>query len=348
MMKKIVYLALLSIGATALAQNAGMQRVGPAVTPAQQPAAPLAAPALGAKPPAQQPAMQVAPQPGRVMPTPLPGGAMPAPDLADESVRMIAPLSAEEILRVRRELNVRQKAAVEPLIPQGKPSTRLARLDLSPGATPEVIRISMSEGAVVSFIDAAGRPWPIENADSFNPNGFDIAAFGKNGLSIASKMEQAIGNVAVRLEGMSGAITFKVLSGHTASRDLDYAIDLQVPRYLPGVAAPMGAVMSQPSLGVGELMDYLLRTPPRDARELKVEGIVGALAWQTPSGRIMLRTEKLVLSPDAKRRQSSSDGMTVYELPVTPVALVSDNGRLINVQISGFSISTQTQQEARK
>jgi intracellular multiplication protein IcmK len=267
-------------------------------------------------------------------------------DRVEESVNMIAPLTAEEILRLRRELNVRQKAAVEPLIPQGKPSTRLARIDLSPGATPEVIRISMSEGAVVSFIDAAGRPWNIENADSFNPTGFDIAAFGKNGLSIAAKMEQAIGNVAVRLEGMSGAITFKVLAGHTASRDLDYAIDLQVPRYLPGVPAPVGAVIAQPSLGVGELMDYLLRTPPRDARELKVEGIVGAMAWQTPSGRIMLRTDKMVLSPDAKRRQSSSDGMTVYELPVTPVALVSDNGRLINVQISGFSISTQ--QEARK
>jgi intracellular multiplication protein IcmK len=341
MKSKIASLVLLLLGAAALAQNAGMQRVAPA--PAQ-PQAPMAAPVLGQQAPAQQPALQVTnQQQTRPMPAPLPG--MPL-DRVEESVNMIAPLTAEEILRLRRELNVRQKAAVEPLIPQGKPSTRLARIDLSPGATPEVIRISMSEGAVVSFIDAAGRPWNIENADSFNPTGFDIAAFGKNGLSIAAKMEQAIGNVAVRLEGMSGAITFKVLAGHTASRDLDYAIDLQVPRYLPGVPAPVGAVIAQPSLGVGELMDYLLRTPPRDARELKVEGIVGAMAWQTPSGRIMLRTDKMVLSPDAKRRQSSSDGMTVYELPVTPVALVSDNGRLINVQISGFSISTQ--QEARK
>lgn len=349
MKSHLAVLALLSLGASAIAQNAGMQRVSP--NQPAQPAAVMAAPVLGQQPPAapaqaqagQKPAGQTAQSP-RVMPTPMPGAAF---DRVEESVNMIAPLTAEEILRLRKELNVRQKAAVEPLAPTGKPSTRLARVDLSPGAVPEVVRISLSEGAVVSFIDAAGRPWPIENADSFNTAGFDIASFGKNGLSIAAKMDQAIGNIAVRLEGMSGAIAFKVLSGHSAARDLDYALELQVPRYLPGVPAPVGAVISQPSMGAGELMDYLLRTPPRDAKELKVEGIVGAMAWQTPSGRIMLRTDKLVLTPDAKRRQSSSDGMTVYELPVTPVALVSDNGRLINVQISGFSIST-SQQETRK
>lgn len=342
MKAKIAVLALLSLGASAMAQTAGIQRVSPnqAQKPAQ-PVSPMAAPVLAQQAPVAQPTIQ---QPARVMPTPLPGTGF---DRVEDSVNMIAPLSADEILRLRRELNVRQKAAIEPLAPQGKPSTRLARVDLSPGATPEVIRISLSEGAVVSFIDAAGRPWNIENADSFNTAGIDIAAFGKNGLSIAAKMDQAIGNVAVRLDGMSGAITFKVLVGHSSTRDLDYAIDLQVPRYLPGVAAPVGAVISQPSMGAGELMDYLLRTPPRDAKELKVEGLVGAMAWQTASGRIMLRTDKLVLSPDAKRRQSSSDGMTVYELAVTPVALVSDNGRLINVQISGFSIAT-TKTEARK
>lgn len=337
-MNKILAFALAALATGAFAQGAGIQRITPTPAPG---VAPLAAPNLSQPPAAAAPA--AAPQQAyRPAPTPMPGA--PMPDLVQESINMLAPMTPAQIRELRLELERRQKAAAEPMGFQGKPSTRLARLDLSPGATPEVIRISMSEGAVVSFIDAAGRPWPIENADSFNPTAFDIAAFGKNAISIASKVEQAVGNIAVRLEGMSGALTFKVLSGHAASRDLDYSVDLQLPRYLPGVPAPVGMVVTQPSLGADELMDYLLRTPPRDARSLQVQGIVGALAWQTADGRLMLRTEKLVLSPNAKRRQSSSDGMTVYELPLTPVALVSDDGRMVNVQISGFSIS----QESRK
>lgn len=322
--------------------QAGIQRVQPQAQaqPAQPSVAPMAAPAIGAAPPSPA-AQQKAQRPA--MPTPMAGEPL---DLVKESINSVAPLSVEEIKRLRTELKKRANAATEPLSPVAKPSTRVATLDLSPGSTPEVIRISLSEGAVVSFIDAAGRPWPIEHADNFNPVGFDIATFGKNSISIASKMEQAVGNVAVRLEGMSSALSFKVLSGNEAARELDYAVDLQVPRYLPGAPVPIGSVSTQPALGVDELMDYLLRTPPRDAKQLKVDGLPGAMAWQTPTGRIMIRTDATVVSPNAKRRQSGSDRMTVFDIPPTPYVTVmnSDDGRFVNVRISGFSIS----QEARK
>lgn len=329
-------IALLLVAAVqAHAQTAGMQRISPA-----GPAAgvqPVAAPELATPEFQQAKPAGVARGPRGVapMPTPMPQ----APNLVDQSLTMLAPLTAQEILQLRAELTKRQRAAAQPLAPQGKPSTRLARIDLSPGATPEVIRISTSEGAVVSFIDAAGRPWPVENADNFNPTAFDIASFGPNAISVAGKINEAVGNIAVRLSGMSGALTFKVLSGHSDTRNLDYAVDLEVPRYLPGAPAPVGEVITQTPIGVSELMNYLLRTPPRDARELKIVSLPGAMAWQTSSGRLMLRTDRMVLSPNAARRQSSSDGMTVYDLPLTPVVLVADGGRMVNIQVDGISVA---------
>lgn len=356
----IIAIAAVSSHVSVWAQQAGAQRVGPSTAPPlaqtqQQPAtapqggrvAPMDAPALPAQPQVQPPTVRsLAAPPVQPMPAPLPmaGAPLPRPDLVNEAIDSTAPLTPEEILRLRQELDKRARAAAQPLAPQAKPTTRVLQIDMSPGATPEVVRISRSEGTVVTFIDAAGRPWPIENADNFNPKALDIALFGKNGLSIASKVEQGIGNIAIRLEGMSGALTIRVVVGHASIREVDYTVDMQVPRYLPGAPAPVGAVVSQPAIGVDELLDFLLRTPPSTAKPLQIEGLQGGLAWQTASGRMMLRTEKLVLSPNARRRQSSSDGMTVYELPLSPVVLVSDDGRITNVRISGFSLS----QEARK
>lgn len=328
--KSTVMVALLLCGAA----SAQIQRV-----------APMAAPEIGQQAPQAQARAQ-APSAAPAQSQRRPDAPMPVPgqELVREAIQMVAPLDTQQIKAVRKELNERSRAASEPIIPQAKPASRVVSIDLTPGATPELIRISLSEGAVVSFIDAAGRPWDVKKADSFNPQGLDIALFGDNSISVASKMEQAVGNVAVLLEGMSSPLSFRVISGHAASRELDYSVVMQLPRYLPGQPVPVGQISSQPSLGADELMDYLLRTPPRGSKTLKVEGLPGALAWQTPSGRIMLRTDRMVLSPNWKRRQAGTDGVAVYDLSVTPYVLVSDSGRMVNVKISGFSIT----QESRK
>lgn len=345
-MKKIL---LILLAAAATAANAqGIQRLqqGGQAQPGQ-PQQALATPNFQSQPPQAGQAQQgraIRPEP---MPTPYANSA--GPDLVQEGLNQMAPLTPEEIRRLRAEMLARAKAATEPLAPTAKPSTRLAHVDLSPGATPEVIRIALNEGAGVNFIDAAGRPWEIEDAHNYSPTGFDISRIGANGLSIGSKLDQAIGNILVKLKDLNTLVTFKVVSGHSATREIDYFVDMQLPRYLPGQAAPVGAVERQPGLGVDELMDYLLRTPPKDAKLLSVDGLTGAMAWQAPGGSIMLRTDRMVLSPKWKRRQSSSTGVTVYELPVASQVLVSDDGRMVPVKISGFDLNRQTQpKEARK
>jgi intracellular multiplication protein IcmK len=324
---------------SSLAQAQGLQRVG---------AEPVAAPAptfSAQMPPSKAPANVVNPLAGAPMPTPMPSGMAPRADLVQESLNQVAPLTAEEILRLRVEFNARANAGSQPLSSTAKPVMRTTKFDMGPGAVPEVIRVMQTEGSTVSFMDAAGRPWEVAGADNFNPSGLDIGRAGKYALVVSSKVPETTGNISVRLAGLVSPVTLKVISGGSGLREVDYAVDIQIPRYLPGVPAPIGGVSNQLDLGVGDLMDYLMKTPPQGSRQLTVEGLPGALAWQSAGGRIFVRTEQLVFSPNPLRRQSSFDGMTVYEVPVAPYVLVSTTeGRILNVKISGYSLV----QEAKK
>lgn len=273
------------------------------------------------------------------MPTPLPGGPLPSPvNLQQEAIERIAPLTPTEIIDLRQELGRRSAAMTQPLDPVAKPVRRSIAIDLAPSATPEVIRAAFSQGSVVSFVDAAGRPWPVVVADNFNPSGFDTAAFGQNGVSIGVKSAGArSGSVAVLLEGMTSPITFSVVTGQ---REVDYSVEVQLPRYLPGQPAPVGAVEQIRSLGAADLMNFLLNTPPREARALKSDS-ANLVAWQVSAERMIVRTEAMLASPAWSRRQSSATGVSVYDLPLTSRLLVASQGQMMTVHLSGFAATKE-------
>ncbi|MEJ8837589.1 DotH/IcmK family type IV secretion protein [Ramlibacter sp. AN1133] len=329
---------------TGISRSAASPAGAVPATPAPVQAAP--APVLPASAPSQQPASMMpapigsgggaAPMPGG----PLPGAAAPKPlDLTKEALDRTAPLTADEILQLRKELVKRSQAAQQPLVPVAKPTRRVVRLDLSPGASPEVVRTAFAQGTVVSFVDAAGRPWPVLTADNYNPEGFDQALFGTSAVSIGVKKEGSrAGSVAVLLEGLNTPITFSMVTGQ---QEVDYTVEMQLPRYLPGAPAPVGAVEQMKSLGAADLMNYLLNTPPREARQL-VSDSPNVTAWQISAERMIVRTDALVAAPAWQRRQSSTSGVNVYDLPITPALVVSAQSQLMTVRLSGF-IGTKEQ-----
>jgi intracellular multiplication protein IcmK len=273
------------------------------------------------------------------MPTPLPGGAMPAPaNLKQEAIDRLAPLSPSEIIELRQELSRRAAATVQPLEPVGKPVRRFVALDITPGATPEVIRTAFSQGSVISFVDAAGRPWPVSQADNFNPTGFDAATFGPNAVSVGVRSPTSrSGSIAVLLEGLPTPLSFSVVTGQ---REVDYSVEVQLPRYLPGQPAPVGAVEQIRSLGAADLMNFLLNTPPREARALQSDSPT-VTAWQISPERMIVRTEAMVASPAWQRRQSSTAGVSVYDLPVTSRVLIAAQGQMMSVRVSGFTATRE-------
>lgn len=355
-MRIIVLSTFLVICGCAYAQNGIARAAAPAPAPAAQqsqvpataptptpPAQALPAPALGATPSVshRNPVLTPTPMPQPGMPMPLPAGtpsvAGPA-DLKREAIDRIAPLTPEEIKDLRQDLLRRGNAMTEPMEPPPKPVRRQVTLDLSPGASPEIIRAAFSQGSVVTFVDAAGRPWPVMHADNFAPNGFDVATFGANGVSVGVKREAArAGNMAVLLEGLSVPVSFGLVSGQ---REVDYSIEVRLPRYLPTAPPPVGMVDRNPALGAEELLNYLLNTPPQGAKALAVDA-PGVQAWQVSAERMIVRAEGLVASPAWQRRQSSATGVSVYDLPITPVVLLAAQGQLTSVRVSGFAATKE-------
>jgi intracellular multiplication protein IcmK len=266
-----------------------------------------------------------------VMPSPIPP---PGSSLVTEAIDKVAPLSPPEILEFRRTLEQRKEAFSQNATGRApaRQTTSIYNLDISPGAIPPVVRIESGQGGIVSFVDAAGRPWPIKLHDNFNKAALAVSFFADHQLSVSttSQMPIAVG-VAVSLEGLPSAVTLTVLSGQAA---VDYQVHMVVPQYRGGPPGPV-AYRGEPSLTAGDLMSYLLLTPPASARKLIVEGLPGAYCWQVSKDRMVFRTNALVTT-GAFRTQGIGDGTAVYELPLSPVVRVVSGERYLSARITGI------------
>lgn len=268
-------------------------------------------------------------------PMPMPSLAAPRGDLVNESVEQIAPLTREEIVRLRRELEDRSRGMTENVTgrPAPRPSAQVFQLDLSPTAAvaPPVVRVTPGQGAVISFLDATGAPWPIELADNAAADGgIVVQKFTNHQLSVFVRTRTALGNVLVALKNLPTAVSFTVVSGQEAT---DYQVHLVVPRFLNGPPTNVLSSSTVPALGTADLFDYLLRTPPQGAKPLKVEGMPGAAAWQTGPTKMVVRTDAQLTEA---LRHFSLDGTGVYEVRLSPLVLGTLNGRFVELKVSGF------------
>lgn len=336
----LVVLAMLGAGA-AMAQvtrieGYGVQRGG-VQQPGAQPVAQQQAQPAGQQAPGgfQQPGMQPG-QPAATRPSaPAP---MPSPkvDLVNEAIDRTAPLTPEDIMRLRRELE--QRAAALNQNASGKPPPRplhaIYHLDLSPNrdVSPPVVRVSLGQGAVVSFLDSTGKPWPFKLADNYGEErGIGMSRFSDHQISVWQKFPGAMGSVSVALDGIPTAVTFTVVA---EQNETDHHVQMIVPRFKDGPPANVISQGSIPAVGTADLYDYLLRTPPKGARKLTVSGASGATAWQTSTSKMVVRTEALLTSAI---RYFSLDGVGVYEVPLSPLVMGMLNGRYVELRVSGFT-----------
>ena len=272
----------------------------------------------------------------RGAPLPQPSGP---PDLVQDMLDKSAPLSPEEIRKFLSEMYKRNQAINENVSKRApaKPVTSLDTLDLSPGSPPPIVRVAMGQGATLSFADAAGRPWPIADNLNFNDNSFSVKLIAPHLYSISLKKMQAA-NITIVLQDLARPITVTVVP---ATDETDYLKEFIVPKFLGGVApATVSASLTSGALAhnAPELLDYLYRTPPKGAKPLAVSGLPGVMAWQTTPQRIVIRTSGMVVIPAWLRRHSATDGVAVYELPLTPVVTITQDGLQHRVRLDGFAL----------
>ena len=240
------------------------------------------------------------------------------------------PMTTTQIQKLRSAYMASQFAAVSTPGTPPRPTASSVFADLSPGATPPVVRLGQGFVTSLVFVDSTGAPWPIESYDVGNPAAFNIQ-WDKisNTLMIQSTVLYTYGNLAIRLKGLNTPVMITLIPGQKA---IDYRVDMRIPGY-----GPSANPFSPPTTGNStseDLLNVLNGVPPPNSTALKVEG-GNCQAWLF-NQKMFVRTRLSILSPGWTATLSSADGMHAYQMHPTPMLLVSQNGQVVQLKVEGF------------
>ncbi|MBP6918204.1 MAG: DotH/IcmK family type IV secretion protein [Legionellaceae bacterium] len=304
---------------------------GPAVDMKSKPAGQLPnQQASQAQPSAPTPIPTVSPPPTSVITAE--DEAESVDELAFRGVEaQLFPLNTDKIQSLKKKYEETEFAkAANPITPP-KPTATSKFVNLSPGSTPPVIRLSQGFVSAIVFLDATGAPWPIAAFDLGDPSSFNIQwdKTGNNLMIQATKL-YTYGNLAVRLTGLNTPVMITLIPGQKA---VDYRVDLRVQGYGPN-AKNMPTEEGLPPSASDVLLHVLDGVPPAGSTRLVVSG-GDALAWLLDN-KMYVRTSLTILSPGWLGSMTSADGTHAYEMPKSPVLLVSWHGRVMQLKIEGL------------
>ena len=241
------------------------------------------------------------------------------------------PLDKEKIHELKNDYHNNEFAkAADPGTPP-RPIATSQFVNLSPGSTPPVIRLSQGFVSSLVFLDSTGSPWPISAYDLGDPASFNIQ-WDKTGntLMIQSMKLYTYGNLAVRLVGLNTPVMLTLIPGQKA---VDYRVDLRVQGLGPN-ASNLPMEEGLPPSANNVLLHVLEGVPPAGSKRLIVNG-GDARAWLLDS-TMFVRTNLTILSPGWVGSMTSADGMHAYELQKSPVLLVSWHGKVMQLKIEGL------------
>ena len=244
--------------------------------------------------------------------------------------RAAMPFTAEQIEALGRLLQETQGSASLAADPPPEGRIRQVRVG-SPGegAIP-VIAVRKGYVTAVSFTDATGAPWPIEDVlldARFVPGtaeADDEAGGRSEHLFYLAPQSRALhGNAVVKLRGLAEPLVASLRGG---GADADFRVEIRLglpgPNAVPGSATGTGF-----HAGDAVLLDLLGGIAPQGAERLAVEdGGADDRAWRL-GGDLLLVTRAHLLSPGPWAAERGAGGRWAYRLPDVPYAMVSLDGR---------------------
>lgn len=248
-----------------------------------------------------------------------------------DMTRNLYPLNPEQIVRLKQIYHTSEYAQASTAGTPPKPTATSQFVNLSPGSTPPVIRLSQGFVSSLVFLDSTGAPWPIAAYDLGDPAAFNIQwDKTSNTLMIQAMKLYNYGNLAVRLKGLNTPVMLTLIPGQKA---VDYRVDLRVQGYGPQ-AKSMTMEEGIPPSANDLLLHVLDGVPPPGSQRLVVSG-GDARAWLS-SEKMYVRTNLTILSPGWLASMTSADGMHAYEMQKSPVLLVSWHGKVMQLKVEGL------------
>lgn len=245
--------------------------------------------------------------------------------------KQLFPLNPQQILRLKQIYESQEFAQTSTAGTPPKPTATSQFVNLSPGSTPPVIRLSQGFVSSLVFLDSSGAPWPISAYDLGDPSSFNIEwDKTSNTLMIQALKLYNYGNLAVRLRGLNTPVMLTLIPGQKA---VDYRVDLRIQGYGPN-AKSLPLEQGLPPSANSVLLHVLDGVPPAGSQRLTVSG-GDARAWLL-NDKMFVRTNLTILSPGWIGSMTSADGMHAYEMQKSPVLLVSWHGKVMQLKVEGL------------
>lgn len=241
------------------------------------------------------------------------------------------PLSPEQVVKLRQQVDISQRAAAAPAVVPPKPVSTTLMINLAPGSSPPAIRLAQGYVSSLVFVDSTGAPWPVAGYEIGNPKATNLQWDGKsNILMLQAASPYSDGNLVVRLVNLPTPITLELISGQ---RVVDFRVDIHVAGVGPN-AKEIPSGVSLPGTTNQLLLNILDGVAPPDGKVLSVKG--GDCQGWLLGDRMYLRTRFIILSPGWIGKMTSPDGMTAYEMPKSSSVLISRYGEPVELKVEGF------------
>ena len=249
----------------------------------------------------------------------------------------------DEILQVKKIWEGINNAKSRPIGDQPRPMISMMNIDLSPGSTPPVVRVSVQTGTILSFMDVSGKEWPISaivnmSADAIDAQEKPIVGSAGNSMFAKIKRNGATGNLGVFLKDFSTPIVITLLSGQ---KDSDYRVDFRIPAILrsgsPGGAGGDGATgVNVSKTEWDERLSSALMNITPDGCKSQSTSNKDVSVWQCEKSQSIIRSKGVLLSPaplDGKKLVAS-DSTKSYLIPSSPILSMLVNGSVVSVRIT--------------
>jgi intracellular multiplication protein IcmK len=240
------------------------------------------------------------------------------------------PMTPDQIHEFKQAVDTTQRAVATPANAPPKPMSSTLLVSLAPGEQPPAIKMSQGFISSLVFVDASGAAWPIDAYDLGNSQAFNVQ-WDKttNVMMIQPLQSYTYANLAVRLKGLAPPVMLTLVPGQSV---VDYRVDVTVMGQGPNSASDVSRAGLPKDASVA-LLGVLDGIPPEGSQVLTVSESAGQ-AWLS-GDTLYFRSRYSVLSPAWLDSMQSPDGMHAYQLPVTPLLLVSKLGKPIEVRLQG-------------
>lgn len=248
----------------------------------------------------------------------------------------IAPLTPEEIRKLRSENELVERALITPQVAV-VPKISVLTVDLSPGSSLPMARTAVNYPSSITFMDNTGAGWNIASAPISGNPAFRVHWVEKSPVMVVEAVRPYVsGNIIVYLSELPVPVIINVNSGEPDSVKqtwtVDSRLDLRIPRR--GPASPDVVLPDQKiSLHDSFLQSFLDGIPPKEAKRLKVSGnIPDTVVWQL--GDTLYVRSRADIRDEFEATLSSSDGMHLWKMPLTPYLSFSVMGQNRPLNIS--------------